>query len=253
LLRFGCQLLELELMKRTLITAAVCLVAATFGFAQTITSTVSEDNGATNNPPPPAGTSDGDQVIYSTPNHPAIVTQQAGYDFSSGANAFTNLSSITQITFTMTMFDGDSGPTDFDFNHLHLYLGAPSAMVYNASTGVLLTGGVDTGIVLNGFEQGEVDTLTFTIAVNSATSTAILSELSAGAGHIDAFVVSDNSADVPLTGGNEVIVGNDTMDATTTLTFTGITSVPEPSSWIVSTVGLIGIGFLRIRRSRANT
>src|SRR5690349_2587210 len=73
--------------------------------AQTVTSTVSEDNGATNS----AG--DGNQAIYDfnaanmAVNHPAIVNSgqgapNTGYDFSSGANNYTNLGgTISQITF----------------------------------------------------------------------------------------------------------------------------------------------------------
>src|SRR5438270_5102439 len=103
-----------------------CLASINLAHGQSITSAVSEDNGATNS----AG--DGNQAIYDVPaNHPAIVNSgqggaNTGYDFSSGANNYTNLGgTISQITFTMTMQDGDSGSAaqqggtaDFDSNHL---------------------------------------------------------------------------------------------------------------------------------------
>jgi hypothetical protein len=232
--------------------AFLALVAAIFALtpefkAATVTSTVNEDNGATNS----AG--DGNQAIYDVPtNHPAIVPTAGGYDFSSGANAFSNLGgTIAQITFTMTMQDGDSGSAaqeggtaDFDFDHLFLYLGAPAD--YDPITGTL-TGGVNTGIVLNGFRGfGLQDTQTFTMSIDSATSTALLSELSTGGGHLDAWVVSNNAGDT-MAAPNEVFVGNDALDATTTLT---LDSVPEPAVPALVGLGLLILLAPRVRRLR---
>src|SRR5437879_1689492 len=165
-----------------LITLALSLPLASVR-ATSVTSTVSEDLGAT------ATTGHGaNQAIYDVPaNHPAVDTTAGGFDFSSGPNNFTNLGgTIASITFSMTMIDGDSGSTDFDFNHLHLYLGNPTD--YNSTTGIL-TGGVDTGVILNGFRGlGLLDTQTFSMNISGATSTALLSELTAGAGHLSAWV-----------------------------------------------------------------
>jgi hypothetical protein len=251
---------------RTLPAAVIALAAfATLGLGvshgQTITSTVSEDNGATNS----AG--DGNQAIYDVGaanmaiNHPAIVNSgqgaaNTGYDFSGGANNFTNLGgTISQITFAMTMQDGNSGSAaqqgvaDFDFNHLFLYLAAPSA--YNSTTGVL-TGGVNTGIVLNGFRGlGLQDTQTFTMSIDPGTTgAAIVTELTTGAGHLDAFVVSDNPMDTVVQP-NEVFVGNDAKNATTTLTLSAM-AVPEPTSCALFGLGTLLIVGPQVRRFRRN-
>jgi len=197
-------------------------------YATTISSTVSEDNRATTN-----GT-DQNQNLYDSPlNHPAVVTAGSGYDFSS---SYASLTSINQITLTLTMFDGNSGtdtsdPSNFDFSHLHFYVGGTD----NPQTGVY-TGGIDTGIVLNGFRAADVDTQTFSIQINPATTgAAILSTLQSGSGFLPAYVVSDNSSDTALAP-NEVALANDLNNATTTLT---LSSVPEPA-----TSALIGTGLL---------
>lgn len=158
-----------------------------------------------------------------------------------------SLTSISQITLTLTMFDGNSGtntgdPSNFDFNHLHFYLGG----TYNATTG-LYTGGIDTGIILNGFRAADVDTQTFSLQVNPTTTGAsILSALQSGNGFLSGYVVSDNSNDTVLAP-NEIALANDLNNATTTLTFS---DVPEPG-----TSALLGTGLLlafghHIRRFR---
>jgi hypothetical protein len=115
----------------------------------------------------------------------------------------------------------------------------------------LLTSGANTGIVLNGFRDGGIDTWTFQTTVNAATSSAILSQLTAGSGFLGAYIVSDNPIDAYPTGGNEVFIGNDALDATTTLTFNApITEVPEPSTYFAAGLALLGLVSPRIRRRR---
>ncbi|MBV9126624.1 MAG: PEP-CTERM sorting domain-containing protein [Verrucomicrobia bacterium] len=226
--------------------ALALLLAAAPVRATSVTSTVSEDNGATNS------ARDGNQAIYDSPaNHPAIVNAASGYNFT-GANSYTNLNNnISQITFTMTMQDGDTGAGNFDVGHLSLYLAAPSAMTYNATTGVVLTGGVNTSIVLNGFRgNGFQDTNTFTLSINSGTvGAAILAQLSTGAGVLDAFVVSDNAIDTAANP-NEVFVGNNNSNAVTTLT---LSDVPEPTTtaMLIGAGGLLlaSAGWRRLRRA----
>src|SRR6185295_6288485 len=88
-------------------------------------STVNEDNGATAN-------GFGNQSVWHqvAADHPAIITTGggapgAGWDFSSSL-ASLNLSGIGFIQLTVSLVDGNSGPTDtgpsganFDFNHLY--------------------------------------------------------------------------------------------------------------------------------------
>ena len=225
-----------------LIALAALSWSATRTYATTISSTVNEDNRATTN-----GT-DQNQNLYDSPvNHPAVVAAGTGYNFSS---SYTSLPSINQITLTLTMFDGNSGtntsdPSNFDFNHLHFDVGG----TYNAQTGVY-TGGVDTGIILNGFRgNGLIDTLTFSLAVNPATTgAAILSALQTNGGLLPGYVVSDNPNDTALAP-NEVALANDLNNATTTLT---LSSVPEPATSALLGTGLLLTLSWHLRRLRRN-
>jgi hypothetical protein len=225
----------------TLITA---VVSPGIVQAASISSTVNEDNGATAN-------GFGNQSVWHvdpTTEHPAVVTAGGGlagtgYDFSS---TFSSLSSISMISVTLTIQDGNSGSGDFDFNHLMFYLGGAR----DPNTG-LYTGGVNTGIVLNGFRGSFTDTLSFSLAVDpNTTGAAILAQLNANGGKLPGFVVTDNAGDT-APNGNQMFLGNSNLpsNATTTLT---LSSIPEPA-----TSGLIALGILfaaapQIRRLRKN-
>ncbi len=225
---------------------ALLILSPALSKATTISSTVSEDNRATTN-----GT-DQNQNVYDVSmalplNHPALVTAGAGYDFS---GSYTSLTSINQITLTLTMFDGNSGtntgdPTNFDFDHLHFYVGG----TYDSMTGVY-TGGIDTGILLNGFRGDSfVDTQTFSIMVDPATTgTAILAALQSGNGILPAFVVSDNPSDTALAP-NELALTNDLNNATTTLSFS---NVPEPATSALLGFALLLVLSTHVRRFRRN-
>jgi hypothetical protein len=214
--------------------------------AASVSSTVNEDNRATTN-----GT-DQNQNLYdfsvSLPaNHPAIVTAGSGYNFGT---SWQSLTSINQITLSLSMFDGNSGsntsdPANFDFNHLHFYLGG----TLNAQTG-LYTGGIDTGIILNGFAPNAfVNSQTFTLAINpNTTGASILSALQSGSGVIAGYVVTDNANDTALAP-NEVALTNDLNNATTTLT---LASVPEPGVCTLIGTGLLMALAPQVRRFRRN-
>ncbi len=241
-------------MKTNLTSRSLTLVIATLGMtltlgianAASVSSTVNEDNRATTN-----GT-DQNQNLYdfsaSLPaNHPAIVTAGTGYNFGT---SWQSLTSINQLTLTLSMFDGNSGsntsdPSNFDFNHLHFYLGG----TLNAQTG-MYTGGIDTGIMLNGFNGGGfVNSQTFTLAIDPATTgAAILSALQSGSGSIAGYVVTDNASDTALAP-NEVALTNDLNNATTTLT---LASVPEPGACALIGTGLLMALAPQIRRFRRN-
>jgi len=239
--------MKTSLRTRSLAIALVALsLTLTLGFANAapVSSTVNEDNRATTN-----GT-DQNQNLYTVGGgveHPAIVTSGTGYNFGT---SWQSLSSISQITLTLSMFDGNSGsntndPANFDFSHLHFYLGG----TLNAQTG-LYTGGIDTGIILNGFQPNAfVNSQTFTLAINPATTGAsILSALQSGNGSIAGYVVTDNANDTALAP-NEVALTNDLNNATTTLT---LASVPEPGVCALIGTGLLMALAPQIRRFRRN-
>lgn len=217
-------------------------LASTIATAATITSTVNEDNRATTN-----GVDQNQDLYDVLANHPAVVTAGAGYDFS---GSFASLTSINHITLTLTMFDGNSAsntsdPSNFDFNHLHFFLGG----TFNAATGIY-TGGIDTGIVLNGFRgNGFLDTLTFSLALNPATTgAAILSALQASGGILPGYVVTDNPNDTQIAA-NEVALANDLNNATTTLSFS---DVPEPTTFALLGTALLFALAPQVRRFRRN-
>src|SRR5574337_1330809 len=60
------------------------------------------------------------------------------FTFASPANT---LGDITSLSITLTLDDGDTGPGNFDEHQLHLALD-----------------GIDTGLLLDGFRDGETDT-----------------------------------------------------------------------------------------------
>ena len=179
----------------------------------TVTSTVLEDNGSTSNG------LDGNQDLYSTPTAGnATITTAGGYAFA--GTAYMSLTSITSISITLTVQDGNSEatqPDGFDYNHLHLSLG-----------------GTATGFTLNGFRgDGLQDTLTFTgTPTNAATILAALKTNGALVGTI----TTDNPNDT-ITAPNEVFLGNDQSNATTSLSITG--AVPEPGTWVGVGLGIL--------------
>lgn len=186
--------------------------------AQLIDSTVSQMNGATT-------PGDGQNQLL-TPNNPAELTIPTGWDFTGD-----NYQSLTEISFiqvTLTLQDGNSASGDFDFNHLFLSLDD-----------------INTGIALNGFRgNGLEDTLT--ISGNpGAAGPAILAALQ-NDGHLLGKIITDNVNDAVFP--NELFVGNDALNATTTL----VVGIPEPG-----TTALIGGGLLlllapQVRRLRRN-
>ena len=264
-----------------LLGASVLLPASSS--ALTISSTVSEDNGATTNATDPGNTTpDFNQDVYTgTTNHPGVLTTGGGatgtgYNFSS---SYTTLTQISAISITLTVLNGSSAtaaqetaggnPTtvnDYDVNHLVLYLGG----TYSSATG--LTGGTEvmlannTPLYLNGLLTNDgQSTLTLSnVQINTATGTAILSTLQANGGLLAAYVGTTNTTDSsPAAGtagtGNgpaELFLGNfgnpTKANAVTTL---ALNSVPEPGA----TTALLGAGAVwlmiraRSRRSRRSS
>lgn len=111
----------------------------------------------------------------------------ATYDFT--GQLFAQLTSINEITITLTVLDGDSAPAEFDFNNLTLGL----------RTGGSAGAFIDTGLVLNGFAGGQVVTATLS-AIPPSQAAALLSALQVN-GTLDAAVI-DADADPGLSGNN---------------------------------------------------
>ena len=196
-----------------LLVAAVDCLGTGRAQALTVTSTVLEDNGATSNG------LDGNQDLYSTPvAGNATITTAGGFTFA--GTAYMSLTSITSISITFTMQDGNSEsaqPDGFDYNHLQLSLG-----------------GTATGFILNGFRgDGLQDTLTFTGAPTNAAT--ILASLKSS-GDLVGIITTNNASDT-LAEPNEVYLGNDQNNATTTLSITG--AVPEPGTWAGVGLGML--------------
>jgi hypothetical protein len=240
---------------------ASILLATTAAQAQLITSSVAQSgakndsstpgigtNGASgqNDPVPITGTS------TATPN--GTVTDPAGNPWTFSAAQYNQFQSITSISVTLTVFDGDSGANqsnpaaNFDFNNLTLGLGVP---------GVLTTAGgqlIDTGIKLNGFDSALVNgsdiTLTLTGAVanntlSSATAAAVLALLKspASGGQLSGLILDSTGA----VDSNGMILSN---GFSTTLSITA-TAVPEPGTMTLLSFGaLCNIG-LALRRKRS--
>ncbi len=215
-------------MKKSSLRLLLVLAAAGLSFlsneakATSISSTIIELNGAV--------TQGDNQNQELTTSDPAELSVAPGYNFSAN---FSSLTSIMFIQVTLTVQDGNSSATDgqgFDFGHLFLGLD-----------------GINTGLALNGFRgNGLEDTLTFSGTVSAAIGAAILTNLQDG--FLLGTIITDNPGDSILAP-NDLFIGNDTLNATTTLT---LSDVPEPT-----TIALIGAGLLLVlapqaRRFRRN-
>lgn len=101
----------------------------------------------------------GSVTLQSLPGYPLTATP---YDFTGQANSFGNVTTIDQITVTLTINDGDTGPADFDFNNLTLALD-----------------GIDTGLKLNNFTNNNIVTQTLT-QLSPALQAALIAALADG-------------------------------------------------------------------------
>jgi len=120
------------------------------------------------------------------------------FDYTSNANgslvnqgvaSYNNLASIGSLTLTVTINDGDTAPGNFDFNDLTIGLD-----------------GIDTGVKLNGFLNGAIQTLSISSFPGTIQNApAILAALKAD-GKLK-FTVFDN--DVDLAGSSPGAVSGD--------------------------------------------
>jgi len=142
----------------------------------------------------------------------------ATFDFGTSASLFT---SIDSISISLQLNDADTAPGNFDYNNL-----------------TLLLDGFNTGIVLNGFRDNFVDTLTFTGLPTNAASiiTALLLDGELIASIADA-TPNDNYVEIPST-------------YSSTLSVTGdVAAVPETSTWVMGFLALGATVFLARRKA----
>lgn len=251
-------------MKRIFPLIIASIVCATTANSQVLTSAVQQSgatndssvlgigtNGASGQNDPVAITG----TVSSTGAPAGTVINPSGNPWTFSSAQVNSLQSISSISITMTVFDGDSGSNqsnpgaNFDFNDLTLGLGLP---------GVLTTSGgqlVDTGIRLNGFDSALINgsdiTLTITGSIangtlSSSAASALLSLLQSPAyqGQLSGLILDSTGA--PDSNGMTV-PGN----FSTTLSITG-TAVPEPgtTSLLATAAAIAGFVYLRRRTTR---
>ncbi|MGI8889838.1 MAG: PEP-CTERM sorting domain-containing protein [Chthoniobacterales bacterium] len=214
-------MIKLTTLFTSVLAASFCLAVFPQTLkAGTISSTVLELNGSTTQ-------GDGQNQQLST-TFPARLTDTTGFDFSSN---FSSLTAITYIQITLTLQDANSNQGGFDFNHLFLGLD-----------------GVNTGLALNGFPGNGLEaTLTISGFVDQVTGAAIFTNLQDG--FLVGSIITDNAMDSVISP-NDLFVGNDALNATTTLVL-GDAAVPEPATYILVGVGILLILAPRLRRFRS--
>ena len=155
-------------------------------------------------------------------------TEIATFDFA-GTDALL-LTSLDRVSITMQVGDGDTGPDDgtgtpeIDFNDWTLGLD-----------------GFDTGILLNGFTDGQVVTQTLSGIPNDAVQ--ILAALKADRQLVATIIDADNAR-------NDITLPV-TFDAVLTLDGVSPAAVPEPATLLLGLLGTLGLAARRRRAGAA--
>lgn len=191
-----------KLWQRTLLALMLIGFAGSAQAALTLTSSVSQS---------------GD---YLWTNSPIDITASGGWNFT--GQAYNDLASIDKISITLTLYEADTKPGEFDYNQLTLGLD-----------------GYNTGLKLNGFGSNQTNTLTLTTTSPLNTSD-ILASLQADGRLMGTLLDA-------TTGNNYLgVVGS----ACTTLSITGdqLSTVPAPGAVLLCGLGATCAGWFKKRK-----
>jgi hypothetical protein len=171
-------------------------------------------------------------IDQSIGNAPLAVVNEPGFNFV--GQDYRSLRSVDRVSITLTLLDGDSAVGDRDFGKLTLMLE-----------------GVNTGILLNGFSDSELDTLTITGFPSDEDKIQILAGLQVD-GHVSAWILSSdrpsfNRIGVPSSSNATLVLTGDRLASINYLRINDLESQrsianPEPSTWLLLLSGLALLG-----------
>jgi hypothetical protein len=175
-------------------------------------------------------------------NGPLEVTSEPGFDFA--GQDYRALRSVDQVSITLTLLDADSARGDRDFGKLTLMLE-----------------GVNTGILLNGFRDSELDTRTITGFPSDEDKVQILAGLKVD-GHVGAWILSTdrpsfNRIGVPSSAKATLVLTGERVGSINYMQIDDIKSQrsitnPEPSTWLLLLSGLaLFVGYRQLAAWRA--
>lgn len=195
----------------------------------------------------------GPQNAPLTNSPPAPITSSP-WNFSSYLTMYQGqgmvLSSITSISLTMTMTDGDTGVNDFDRNNLRLLLGDGPSSYYH------------TGVKLNDFNDLGVPEVTNSVSNPyefNANAAGILASLLNNNGFLYGAIwdrTPGDTSEVCIGGcspfGNYIGLAGD-LSAILTLTGElGEATVPEPGTVVLFGTGLSALAAWRMRKKQTD-
>jgi hypothetical protein len=177
----------------------------------------------------------------SAPSYP-LTGAGTPYDFTGQTNGLSNVTSIDKLTITLTANDGDTGPTDYDFNNLFLGLD-----------------GINTGLALNNLLNNNLVTVTID-QLPVPTQAALIAALQADSQLVGTVIdISPGNATPP---GDQIGFPSAQGNITTTLDLVlsgpnlqpggGGNPVPLPMAAMIAPLGagVAGIYARKLRRQK---